>query len=130
LAGEAGARCDSEAANTITLNLVHEIVGAKRTMEEAREVYAENVAGCTMRCHAAYAERLLFAVPQGGTEFPDEWMGMSPMVRQAAGRVTDILTGREHEPTDRQAAASGRASRAIAGTSRASEGRGPCGRLP
>jgi hypothetical protein len=47
-AGEAAARCDSEAANMITLNLMHEIVTGKRTVEEAREVYAENMAGYTM----------------------------------------------------------------------------------
>jgi hypothetical protein len=68
--GEAGARCDSEAANTITLNRIHEIVTGKRTVEEAREVYAENMAGYTIGRPAAYAERLLFPVPQGGTEDP------------------------------------------------------------
>lgn len=45
-AGEAGTRCDSEAANTITINLMHEIVTGKRTVDEARRVYAENMAGC------------------------------------------------------------------------------------
>ncbi|MBW3656270.1 MAG: hypothetical protein KY444_09185 [Gemmatimonadetes bacterium] len=100
-AGEAAARCDSEAANTITLNLMHEIVTGKRTVEEARAVYAENMAGYTVGRPAPYAERLLFPVPQGGTEDPDEGMGMSPMIKQAAGKVKDVLTGHEHEPTDR-----------------------------
>ena len=100
-AGEAGARCDSEAANMITLNLMHEIVTGKRTVEEAREVYAENMAGYTMGRPAPYAERLLFSVPQGGTEDPDEGMGMTPVLKQAAGKVKDVLTGHEHEPTDR-----------------------------
>ena len=100
-AGEAGARCDSEAANTITLNLMHEIVTGKRTVEEAREVYAENMAGYTMGRPAPYAERLLFPVPQGGTEDPDEGMGMTPVLKQAVGKVKDVLTGHEREPTDR-----------------------------
>ncbi len=101
-AGEAAARCDSEAANTITLNLMHEIVTGKRTVEEARAVYAENMAGYTMGRSAPYAERLLFPVPRGGTEDPDEGMGMSPIVKQAAGKVKDLLTGHAHEPTDRK----------------------------
>ena len=101
-AGEAAARCDSEAANMITLNLMHEIVTGKRTVDEARAVYAENMAGYTMGRPAPYAERLLFPVPQGGTEDPDEGMGVSPMVKQAAGKVKDVLTGHAHEPTDRK----------------------------
>ena len=101
-AGEAAARCDSEAANMITLNLMHEIVIGKRTVEEARQVYAENMAGYTMGRPAPYAERLLFPVPQSGTEDPDEGMGVSPMLKQAAGKVKDVLTGHAHEATDRK----------------------------
>jgi hypothetical protein len=101
-AGEAAARCDSEAANMITLNLMHEIVIGKRTVEEARQVYAENMAGYTMGRPAPYAERLLFPVPQGGTEDPDSGMGMTPIVKQAAGAVKDAITGHAHEPTDRK----------------------------
>ena len=37
-AGEAAARCDSEAANLLTLNLMHDIVIGKTSVEEAREV--------------------------------------------------------------------------------------------
>lgn len=101
-AGEAAARCDSEAANTITLNLMHEIVTGKRTVEEARAVYAENIAGYTMGRPAPYAERLLFPVSQGGTEDPDEGMGVSPMLKQAAGKAKDMITGTQHEPSDRK----------------------------
>jgi hypothetical protein len=100
-AGEAAARCDSEAANMITLNLMHEIVIGKRTVEEAREVYAENMMGYTMGRPAPYAERLLFPVPRGGTEDPDEGMGVTPLLKQAVGKVKDVLTGHDHEPTDR-----------------------------
>ncbi|MEJ7759323.1 MAG: hypothetical protein WKF55_06990 [Gemmatimonadaceae bacterium] len=101
-AGEAGARCDSEAANMITLNLMHEIVLGKRTVEEARKVYAENVAGYTMGRPAPYAERLLFQVPQGGTHDPDDGMGVAPIMKQAAGKMKDAITGDAREPTDRK----------------------------
>ena len=100
-AGEAAARCDSEAANMITLNLMHEIVTGKRTVEEARKVYAENMAGYTVGRAAPYAERLLFTPPQGKTEDPDESMMAGAMARQAAGKVKDMLTGSEGEATSR-----------------------------
>lgn len=92
-AGEAGARCDSEAANTITLNLMHEIVTGKMSVEEARTVYADSMMAYTLGREAPYAERLLFALPGGGTEDPDENMGAGPVLRQAAGKVKDVLTG-------------------------------------
>jgi hypothetical protein len=104
-AGEAAARCDSEAANIITLNLMHETVIGRMSVEEARKVYAESMIGYTMGGPAPYAERLQFALPQEGTEDPDEDMGMTPAVRQAAGRLKDLVTGggdREpHEPGER-----------------------------
>lgn len=100
-AGEAAARCDSEAANMITLNLMHEIVTGKRNVDEARKVYAENMAGYTMGRPAPYAERLLFPVPSGGTEDPDESNMAGPALHQAIGKIKDIVTGHPNEPTDR-----------------------------
>jgi hypothetical protein len=97
-AGEAGARCDSEAANMITLNLMHEIVIGARALDEARKVYAENMAAYTMGRPAPYAERLLFAVPNEGTQDPDESMMAGAMARQAVGKVKDMLTGSDDNP--------------------------------
>jgi hypothetical protein len=94
-AGEAGARCDSEAANMITLNLMHEIVTDAKSVEEARKVYAENMAAYTMGRSAPYAERLLFSPPHGDTEDQDESMMAGAMARQAAGKVKDMLTDSE-----------------------------------
>lgn len=101
-AGEAGARCDSEAANVITLNLMHDIVTGARSLDEARAVYAENMAAYAMGRPAPYAERLLFRVPQQGTEDPDTSNMAGAMVRQSAGKVKDLLTGSEGAPTPRQ----------------------------
>lgn len=101
-AGEAAARCDSEAANMITLNLMHEIVIGARTLEEARSVYAENMAAYTLGRHAPYAERLLF-IPQGeGTEDQDESMMAEAMMRQGVGKVKDMLGGSEESTQDKQ----------------------------
>ena len=49
---------------------------------------------------APYAERLQFAVPEGGTEDPDEGMIAGAMVRQTVGKVQDLVTGSE-EPSSR-----------------------------
>jgi hypothetical protein len=92
-AGEAGARCDSEAANTITLNLMHEMITGKFSVEEARKAYADAMMAYTMGRPAPYAEKLQFSVARGGTEDPDEGMGIAPVVRQAAGKLKDVLTG-------------------------------------
>jgi hypothetical protein len=99
-AGEVAARCDSEAANFITLNLMHEIVTQAKTVEEARKVYADNMAAYTMGRKAPYAERLMFALTQEGTtEDTDEAMIAGAMARQAAGKVKDVLTGSQGGPT-------------------------------
>lgn len=97
-AGEAAARCDSEAANLITLNLMHDIVTGQKSVDEAREVYAENMAAYAMGRSAPYAERFLFAPPRGGTEDPDEANMGGAMVRQAAGKVKDLVTGTHGGP--------------------------------
>jgi hypothetical protein len=54
-----------------------------------------------MRRNAPYAERLLFEVPQGGTEDLDESHIAGAIAQQAAGKVKDVVTGPE-EPTDRR----------------------------
>jgi hypothetical protein len=99
--GELAARCDSEAANVLGINMVHEIVTGKRTWEEAREISVQNTVAYNIGRKAPYAERLLFEVPQGGTEDLDESMITGPMLQQAAGKVKDLITGSEEEATDR-----------------------------
>ena len=94
-AGEVAGRCDSEAANIITLNLMHEIVTGKLSVEDARKVYADTMMAYTMGRPAPYAERLQFPVPSGGTEDLDQGMGVAPMARQAAGKVKDMVTGKD-----------------------------------
>jgi hypothetical protein len=59
-AGQIGARCDHEAFNTLTLNLAVEIIEGRRSVEDARRLYAETAAAYSMGRDAPYAERLLF----------------------------------------------------------------------
>ena len=97
-AGEAAGRCDSEWANILTLNLMHDVATGKASVAEACTTYAENAAAFTLGRPAPYAERLQFELPQGGTEDPDESMIGGAMARQTLGKVKDLLTGSEEEP--------------------------------
>lgn len=92
-AGEAGARCDSEAANFITINFMHEIVTGRRTVEEARAAYAEQMSAYMLGRPAEYAERLLFDPPNGGTADTDEAMIAPHMLRQMKEKVKDAVLG-------------------------------------
>jgi hypothetical protein len=91
-AGEAGARCDSEAANFITINFMHEIVTGKRSVEEARHAYAEQMAAYMLGRPAPYAERLLFDPPQGGTTDPDEGLIAPHMLNEMKEKVKDAFS--------------------------------------
>lgn len=70
--GEMSARCDAEAANFIALNLAHDIIEDKRSVEEARKEYADLVvAHMTKEKAVPYAEKLTFDAPKS-TGFSDE----------------------------------------------------------
>ena len=90
-AGEAGARCDSEAANMITINYMHEIVTGQKTVQEARHAYAEQMSAYMLGRPAPYAERLLFQPPQGGTMDPDEGLMTPHMLNQMGEKVKDVF---------------------------------------
>ncbi len=100
--GEVAARCDAEAANVLGMNMVHEIVTGKRTVEEAREATAQNTVAYSAGRNAPYAERLLFDLPQAETHDLDETMISGAIAQQAAGKVKDLVTGAEEEATDRR----------------------------
>ncbi len=93
-AGEAGARCDSEAANTLTLNLMHDIVTGKTTAGEARETFGQLMLAYTLGRPAPYAEGLQFPLPEGGTEDEDERViDAATLGQQVAGKAKDMLSG-------------------------------------
>ena len=103
-AGELGARCDSESASVVSLNMAHEIVTGRRTVEDARETLAQNKIGYTLGRAAPYAERLLFELPQSGTEHLDEPQVGAAIVQQTTGKLKDLVAGRD-EATDRRTGA-------------------------
>src|SRR5215218_3198574 len=100
--GEVAARCDSEAANVLGMNMVHEIVTGKRSVADARETAAQNTVAYNLGRAAPYAEQLLFEVPQGDTEDLDESMISGAIVQQTAGKIKDVLSGSHEEATERR----------------------------
>jgi hypothetical protein len=92
-AGEAGARCDGEGANMVTLNLMHEIIIGQRTVDEAREKYAEQISAYMLGRPAPYAEALLFQPPSGGTADLDEANIADEMLDQMMKKAGDVVTG-------------------------------------
>lgn len=102
-AGEAGGRCDTEAADTITLNLMHDIVTGKYTVEEARERYNQEMSAYGLGRPAPYAEGLLFQPPNGGTMDPDENTMGKAALNQTAQKIADVVMGEPGpgEPLDR-----------------------------
>ena len=90
-AGEMGARCDMEAMNILTLNLAHDIITGRCSVEEARAFYAETAAAYAMGREAPYAEKLLFEPPPVGDAVdPDEKMIGPSMARQVAEKLKDV----------------------------------------
>lgn len=98
-AGELGARCDHEAFNILTLNLAHEIITGKRTVEDARDLYAETASAYVMGRDAPYAERLLFSPADGSTGDPDDAMAAGAMAHQTVEKAKDVLGGSGDVPT-------------------------------
>jgi hypothetical protein len=101
--GEVAARCHPEAANVLALNMVHELLTGKRTVEEARHTSEQNTVAYNAGRAAPYAERLLFEVPQGGTEDLDQSHLSGSVLQQAVGKLKDALTpGGREEASDRR----------------------------
>jgi hypothetical protein len=70
--GVMSARCDREEANLLALNLAHDIITDKRTVEDARNAYAENIKALMNKQPGPYMEKLQFEVPSGDTADPDQ----------------------------------------------------------
>ena len=91
-AGQVSATCDNEAANLLTMNLMHEIVQGTRTVEEARQEFGEQTAAWLMNRPAPYTEAILFDLPdESETGYPDEPVMKGATIRQTVGKVKDAL---------------------------------------
>jgi hypothetical protein len=90
-AGQIGARCDHEAYNTLTLNLAVEIIEGRRSVDDARRLYADTAAAYVTGRSAPYAEKLLFTPPTDGAADPDEAILAPSMGRQMMEKAKDAF---------------------------------------
>jgi hypothetical protein len=70
-AGEVSARCHDEEANSLALNLMHDMVTGARTVQQARDYYAQEFADYRRKKPTPYMEGLRFTPATGGTADPD-----------------------------------------------------------
>ena len=86
--GELSARCDLEGHNILTLNLDHDIVTGKKSVEEARRSFGEIVQQDVLGKHPPYVEALQFqpAGPSSGA-FSDV-----PVIPGSPVRLADVNT--------------------------------------
>ncbi len=72
---EISARCDKETANFLAINLAHDIINDVRTVEDARQFYAETMKALMeggTPSDPAYVEGFIFEVPQEDLSNPDK----------------------------------------------------------
>lgn len=89
--GEVSARCDMEAANIIALNLMHDIVTEKCSVEEARDRFGEISSAYLLDRSAPYAEKLQFEIPGEDTRDADEPNIAEAMIDQIKEKAKDKL---------------------------------------
>lgn len=66
--GEMSARCDKEGANFLAVNLAHEIATGRRTVEEARRTYGEQIQKMKAGEMTPYTSGLIFTPPPSGND--------------------------------------------------------------
>lgn len=76
--GEMSARCDKEGANFLALNLAHDIVSGKKSIDAARKMYGEQVMAMKAGKPAPYTEKLMFDAMHD-TGDPDRALPMKAM---------------------------------------------------
>lgn len=77
--GEIIVKCENEANNYLTLNLVHEIITGKKSIDEARLFYGETTMALMKGLTSDYAEKLLFQVENGKTTDTDVQLNLLPV---------------------------------------------------
>jgi hypothetical protein len=92
--GEVSATCDNEAANFITINLLHRLVEGELDVEKARAEFAEITAAWALNREAPLAEAFQFEIPsRDSTGDPDEPILAGPMAQQTVAKVKDVIAG-------------------------------------
>ncbi|MFD2515823.1 hypothetical protein ACFSRY_18265 [Pontibacter locisalis] len=80
--GELSARCDKEGANILALNLADDIIKDKRTVDEARQFYADAIMQMLEGQAPAYMQSLQFSPPTQNVGFTDKTVMDMSKVKQ------------------------------------------------
>lgn len=89
--GELSARCDKEAANILALNLANDVIEGDRSVEEAREFYAQTIEQVKQGERPEYTQSLQFetrmasATADPDEQYPLETPQVASASRSAAG---------------------------------------------
>lgn len=88
--GEVSARCHDEQANSLALNLMHDIVTGERTVDESRAYYAKEFLDARRKQPTPYMEKLRFLSAVGSGADPDERVLSDEQLNEAkrAGEAT------------------------------------------
>lgn len=65
--GELSARCDKEAANFLAINLAHDIITGRRTVEQARQFFGETMKAMMQGQMSPYVQGFTFPMPRPNT---------------------------------------------------------------
>ncbi len=91
--GEISARCNMEEMNFLALNLAHDIVTGARSVEDARQHYAERAVAFMLGRPAPYTEGLRFVASRGDTADVDETKISQAMLDQMGEKMKDVVEG-------------------------------------
>ena len=89
--GELSARCDMEEMNFLALNLAHDIVTGARSVDDARQHYAETAVAFMLGRPAPYTEGLRFELQRSGTADQDNTQISQAMLDQMGAKMEDVL---------------------------------------
>jgi len=86
--GEVSARCHDEQANSLALNLMHDIVAGDKTVQEARDYYALEFLDARRKRPTPYMDGLRFQTSTGPATDPDVAVLTEEQLRQAVEEGT------------------------------------------
>lgn len=93
--GELAADCHKEPMNILTLNLANDIVTGEKSVEEARQDFAEIAIKHQLGMEPAYAQKLQFDLPQGDQGDPDESIITDAMKNKVKEELEGLTDGGE-----------------------------------
>lgn len=85
--GELSARCDEEEMNFLAINLAHDIILGRKTVDEAREAYAKTAVKAMMGAEPDYTREFGFALPDTDQRDPDESIVTDTMREEIKDRM-------------------------------------------